>query len=416
MSGSTVDASGYRPPGPAGGRSGGLRVLRVVGELNFGGTEMRTAELLPRLADAGVQVHLVTLHARVGPGPLAPMVRRHGGSITAMPLDLRFPGRFRRLLRQLRPDVVHVDCGNFSGVVLSLAVLAGVPGRVAHFRGDDNQPRSLRRRVTRWLFGRMLRMSATDILGVSPSSLTFGFGRDWADDPRCQVVLNGLDLDRLRQPGFDDLRALVGAGADGLVCLSVGRASPEKRRWLLPPIVAALDARGVTVHAVLVGPGDPADDARVRAAAAAVGVADRVHLLGPRDDVGGLLRQADAVVHPSCLEGLPGGVLEPVALGIGTVAADLPGVRYIGEHLPGVTIVDTDAAPRAWADALLAAAAYTATTDPAVAVDRFGRSVFAIDAAVATHLAIYRRRASTRRRPVVGVPNSRGRLPVDSER
>ncbi|MDG4765784.1 glycosyltransferase [Solwaraspora sp. WMMD406] len=404
-------------PGGADRRTGGCRVLRVVSALNYGGTEIRTAELLPRLAEAGTEMHLVTLSDRIGPGPLAGVVDRCGGSVTPIPLDQRFPLRFHRLLRRLRPDVVHVDCANFSGVPLTLARLAGVPGRVAHFRGDDNQPRTLPRRVVRWAGGRLLRAGATDILGVSPSSLTFGYRPDWADDPRCQVVLNGLDLDRLRQPSDCDLRTMIGAGAGDLVCVSVGRGSPEKRRWLIPPVLAALRAEGVSAHAVLVGPGEAGDDARVRAAAAA-GVADRVHLLGARDDVGGLLRQADVVIHPSCLEGMPGGVLEPVALGIGTVACDLPGVRFIRDHLPGVTIVDIDAAPQVWAAAVLVAAAHTTATDPTDAVDRFDRSVFAIDTAAATHLEIYRRHRRHRTSPTPQPQHVRpqGRPPVDSER
>ncbi|PZG00483.1 glycosyltransferase family 4 protein [Micromonospora endophytica] len=392
----------YRPDRPC-------RVLRIVGELNFGGTEMRTAELLPRLATAGVEVHLVTLSDRIGSGPLAESVIRHGGLVTPIALDARFAPRLFGLLRRLRPDVVHVDCANFSGVPLTLARLGGVPVRVAHFRGDDNVRRSLRRRISRWLCGRLLRASATDILGVSPSALTFGYDVAWQNDNRCRVVLNGLDLDRLWAPGRDDLRALVGAEPGALVCVSVGRATPEKRRWLLPPILAELRSLGVPAHAVLVGPGDGADDdARVRAAAHAAGLADRVHLIGPRDDVGHLLRQADVVVHPSCLEGLPGGVLEPVALGIGTVAADLPGVRFIEAHLPGVTVVDTDAPPRVWAEAVRTAAAYTATTTPQTAAARFAGSVFAIDAALAAHLAIYR----PRDHPTA----QRSRQPVGSER
>ncbi|WP_433392426.1 glycosyltransferase family 4 protein [Micromonospora sp. KLBMP9576] len=376
---------------------------------------MRTAELLPRLAAAGTDVHFVTLSDRIGPGPLAGAAVRHGGSVTPIPLDVRFPMRFLRLLRLLRPDVVHVDCANFSGALLCLALLGRVPIRVAHFRGDDNQRRNLRRRMQRWLWARLLRASATDILGVSPSALTFGHHRAWRDDPRCQVVLNGLDLDRLHQPTGHHLRSVTGAGPDDLLCVSVGRASPEKRRWLLPPILAALRDQGVSAHVVLVGPSDETDDAGVRAAAAEHGVADRVHLLGPRDDVGGLLRQADVVVHPSCLEGLPGGVLEPVALGIGTVAADLPGVRLIHEHLPGVTIVATDAPPTVWAAAVRTAAGYTVATDPETAGRRFQRSPFAIEAAVATHLAIYRRRLADGT-PSAHVVKDRSRLPAASER
>ncbi|MGK5739554.1 glycosyltransferase family 4 protein [Micromonospora sp. URMC 103] len=408
----TDPATGVDPGPPA----RPCRLLRVVGELNFGGTELRIVDLLPRLAAAGVEPHFVTLSDRIGPGPLAAAVRRYGGTVRPVPLDARLPGRFLRLLRDLRPDVLHADCANFSGALLALAALAGVPTRVAHFRSDDNQHRGARRRAQRWVLGRLLQASATDILGVSPSALTFGYRPSWEADPRCRVVLNGLDLDRLRRPSEIDLRVAVGAAPGELLCLTVGRASPEKRRWLLPPIVAELRDRGIPAHAVLVGPSDPADDARVRAAAAEAGVPDRVHLFGPRDDVGGLLSQADVVVHPSLLEGLPGSVLEPVALGVPTVAADLPGVRYISEHLPGVVIVDTEAPAARWAEAVRRAVEDRAGLDRAEATERFARSIFSLDAAAEVHLALYRRQPA-RRQPAADVPaRNESRTYVGSDR
>lgn len=369
-----------------------LRVLRVLSALNVGGTELRAAEIVPRLAEAGAQVHLVPLGVDVGTGPLADVVVDNGGTVTPVPLDLRFPVRLVRVMHRVRPAAVHVDCANFSGLPLTLAALSGVPVRVAHFHGDDNLPRGRRRRILRWAGNRLLRLSATDIIAVAPSSLECGMGPDWRSDPRCQVVLSGLDLDRLCRPGLVELRALVGAEVGDLLLLTVGRPSPEKRRWLMPSILAALRTRGVRAHAIFVGPREEQDDARLLAAAAELAVTDQVHLIGVRDDVGALLRQADAVVHPSCLEGLPGAVLESAALGIGTVAADLPGVRFIAAELPGVGVVPMDAPAAEWADAVIEAVGFTADSDPDVATDRFRRSVFALDAAVSTHLTIYRRR------------------------
>ncbi|MFU8851387.1 glycosyltransferase [Micromonospora sp. SL1-18] len=363
-----------------------------MGELNFGGTELRTVDLLPRLAAAGVVVDLVTLSDRIGPGPLASVARRLGGTVHALPLDLRFPARFLRLLRRLRPDAVHTDFGNFSGVLLTLAALAGVPTRVAHFRGDDNEQRSLRRRVQRVLFRRMLDLFATDVLGVSPSALTCGYSPTWTNDARCRVVLNGLDLDRLLRPSNVDLRATVGAGPGALLCLTVGRASAEKRRWFVPPVIAALRDMGIEAHAVLVGPADAADDARVRQEAVSRGVNRQVHLLGPRADVGGLLRQADIVLAPSILEGLPGSVLEPVAIGTPVVSVDLPGVRFIADHLAGVTLVDRDASAEQWAANIRTVVTATRADDRGEAVTRFRASAFSLDAAVAEHVTMYRRR------------------------
>lgn len=387
----------------AGPVTGARHVLRVLSRPGTGGTELRMAEVVPRLAAAGATTHLLPLSDDTGSGPLPGVVIEHGGSITPVPLDIRFPARYLRVLRRLRPDAVHVHCANFSGIPLALAALAGVPVRVAHYHGDDNLPRNRRRRASRWIGHGLLRLSATDIIGVAPSSLHHGFGPAWRSDPRCRVVLNGLDLGRLCRPGTDDLRTLIGAAEGEPVFLTVGRATPEKRRWFLPPILAALRDRGVHAHAVLVGEGEPTDDARVRDAAERAGVGDQVHLIGVRDDIGSLLAQADAVVHPSCLEGLPGGVLEPAALGIGTVAVDLPGVRLIGAELPGVEILPLDATAAQWAQAALSAARFTAHTDRQAALDRFADSAFTLDAVIDTHLAMYHRRA----RPFLGRRNRR---------
>lgn len=367
-------------------------VVRVTGRLNFGGTETRTADLLPRLAEFGVAVDLVTTSGDVGPGPLAPAVNRYGGRVYALPFKPLFPVRFLRLLRRLRPDVVHVDFGNFSGVLLAIAAVAGVPTRVAHFRGDDNGRRSLRRRGQRAVFRWLLELSATDVLGVSPGALSYGYSSSWRDDPRCRVVLNGLDLDRLLRPSELDLRAAVGAGPGAFVCMTVGRASAEKRRTFLPAVVAALHDGGVDAHAVLVGPEEAVDDARVRAEAAAQRVGHRVHLIGPRDDVGGLLRQADVVLAPSILEGMPGSVLESVALGTPVVSTDLPGARFIADRLPGVTLVSHGATAREWAAAVRVAVGAVRPDHRARATARFRASVFSLDAAAAEHIAMYHRR------------------------
>src|SRR4051794_20159600 len=107
-----------------------IRMLRVLSEPGFGGTEMRTAELVPRLSAAGVEVHAASLSHNAGSGPLVEVIRACGGMVEPVPLTRSFPVAFLRLLGRLRPDVVHVDCANFSGVVLSLAALRRVPIRI----------------------------------------------------------------------------------------------------------------------------------------------------------------------------------------------------------------------------------------------------------------------------------------------
>ncbi|MFY1691537.1 glycosyltransferase family 4 protein [Plantactinospora sp. WMMB782] len=365
-------------------------VVRVFGSLDVGGAERRTVELLPLLSEAGVVLHFVTLSGRAG--VLAPTVERMGATVHPLPLDLRFPIRFLRLLRRLEAQVVHSDVSTFSGVLVSLAALAGVRVRIAHFRSDgDGRPSTPRRRVQRWVMRRLISIFATDVVGVSPGALGNAYRPSWESDPRCRVVPNGIDLGRLARRGDFDLRAELGAAPGEVICLHVGRPAPEKRRWIVPQALAALAATGCPCRAVLVGARDADDEARVLGAAEAGGVAGLVHLLGAREDVGDLMRQADVVVLPSDREGLPGVVLEALAVGTAVVASDLPGVRFIARQLPGVTVVARDAPPSAWAEAIQRALHPARQRDPEAAVRALRASVFTLEAAASAHLAMYRR-------------------------
>ncbi|MGW0436812.1 glycosyltransferase [Micromonospora sp. NPDC003197] len=365
-------------------------VVRVIGTLDVGGAELRTLELLPRLAADGVVVHFVTLNGR--PGSLAPIAQAHGATVHPLSLGLDFPGRFLALLNRIRPHAVHADLATFSGAPLFLAAAARVPVRVAQFRSDgDTHGNSRRRRAQRWAMRRLIHKYATDITGVSPSTLTHGYLPTWQSDPRCRVAPNGLDLDRLQRDSGADLRREIGAAPQEVICLHVGRPAPEKRRWMLPPMIAELRASGVAARAVMVGPYDSENDAQLREAARINRVEDWVHLIGSRDDVGTLIGQADLVVLPSDREGLPGVVLEAAALGTPIVASDLPGVCFIADELPGITVVDRAAPISAWAEAIreIIRAGRPTALDRDRARARFRSSPFSLDLSAAHDVAMY---------------------------
>jgi glycosyltransferase involved in cell wall biosynthesis len=79
-----------------------------------------------------------------------------------------------------------------------------------------------------------------------------------------------------------------------------------------------------------------------------------VRFLGERDDVPDLLAASDVFVLPSRREGLPGAVLEAMAVGIPIVASDLPPVREALPDLDYGYLVPPER-PELLADALYAA-------------------------------------------------------------
>ena len=67
----------------------------------------------------------------------------------------------------------------------------------------------------------------------------------------------------------------------------------------------------------------------------------RVRFLGHRSDVPELLAAADLFVFPSLFEGLPGAVIEAMALALPVVAADIPAVREVVEPGGSAVLVPT---------------------------------------------------------------------------
>jgi len=114
------------------------------------------------------------------------------------------------------------------------------------------------------------------------------------------------------------------APADRLI-LAVGNLYPVKGHRYLVEALGLLKDRRREAHVAVAGRGDLAET--LQAQARTLGVADRLHLLGLRDDIPNVLAGADMFVLPSVSEGLPVALLEAMFAGRPIVASDVGGVR-----------------------------------------------------------------------------------------
>jgi len=176
---------------------------------------------------------------------------------------------------------------------------------------------------------------------------------------RIHVVPAGVDLD-VFTPTIDRQRARQALGG-GRIVLFVGRLQPLKAPDLAVRALAALDTLmpddGLPTRLVVVGgPSGPASEtahpAGLRRLADALGVADRVAFLAPREQpaLAPLYRAADAVIVPSHSESFGLVALEAQACGTPVVASDVAGLRSIVGG--GGTLVGSRD-PQAFAAALL---------------------------------------------------------------
>jgi glycosyltransferase involved in cell wall biosynthesis len=114
----------------------------------------------------------------------------------------------------------------------------------------------------------------------------------------------------------------------GLRLLSVGRLIESKNLRFLFDVLARFRDRPWRLDVV----GDGPERAGLEAAAAALGVADRVTFHGHQPDVGRFYAAADLLAFPSRLESFGLVTLEAMAHGVPALAIRADGVRYLNVH------------------------------------------------------------------------------------
>ncbi|HET7462658.1 MAG TPA: glycosyltransferase [Longimicrobium sp.] len=238
-------------------------------------------------------------------------------------LDLPGALRFARWLRRERADALLLT----SWRPLAWAAWGGrrarVPRTVVRLGIVRPFPRGGRARAFRRWIDAMI-ANSTEIRDVWLRSAP-GYPAE-----RVHVVMNGLHTrDHLRPELRDRLRAELGVAPGTLLVGGAGHLAPRKGFDLLLRAFASAGLPDARV--VIAGGGEYL--AELQALAAELGVADRVHFLGQRDDGPDVIAGCDVFVLGSRNEGMANVMLEAMAAGVPVIATDVSGVRRaLGEE------------------------------------------------------------------------------------
>jgi glycosyltransferase involved in cell wall biosynthesis len=259
-------------------------------------------------------------------------------------LDPAAAWRFARLVRDLRPEVVHAHDPH----ALAMAALARpFAGRAAPFalvaarRVDFHLKHNA---FSRWKYRQVdAILSASD--AIRQIVIDDGFAAD-----RIVTVHEGIDVERVAGAARVDLHGELSLPPGVPIVGNVAALVPHKgQRYLVeavPLVLRALpDARFI-----IVGEGELR--ASLERQIRDLGVAERVFLTGFRRDVPGLLKAFDLFVLCSTTEGLGTSVLDAMACGravVGTHAGGIPESVVDGET--GLLVPTHDGA--ALADAIV---------------------------------------------------------------
>jgi glycosyltransferase involved in cell wall biosynthesis len=163
------------------------------------------------------------------------------------------------------------------------------------------------------------------------------------------VVPSGVDIGVLDAVERDkDFRKSLGGQ---YLAGGVGKLAPKKNWQFLVRVAAHLAGSGLDIQWVIAGDGNERD--ALLELACELGVDDRVHLLGFRDDSLRILKSLDVLFFPSVAEGASVTVRECMVLGTPVVAVDAAGtMESLAGHGWSVSDADIEGAAKSVVEAL----------------------------------------------------------------
>ncbi len=318
-----------------------LRLLHVM-ESTIGGTRRHITDLAMGLAERGVDLHIAVSAERQASfredferlSSAGVVVHELAMQRAIRPgVDARHVIALRRLMKWLKPDIVHTHSSKAGVLGRVAARLTGVPFSVhtPHTMAFlFEQMFSPRKRRIFYAIERQLSRKTDRVIAVSESEARTFSSSGVVDAAKIRVVPNGID------PGpFEGLSALpleqLGLNPELVTWAVVGLLNVAKGQDLALEALAA--AGNEQVQLLLAGHGEL--QAELEAKARALGVEQRVAFLGFRSDVPQLLAASDGLLLPSRWEGMPYIVLEAMAAGLPVLATPVDGALDL--VLPGET-------------------------------------------------------------------------------
>jgi sugar transferase (PEP-CTERM/EpsH1 system associated) len=305
-----------------------LSVVHVVLSLGVGGLERNVVNQVREGKKLGQRVSVVCLERA---GALAPRVEALGGRVVCLEKrpGLR-PGmvfRARRLLRELRPDVVHTH-------QLATLLYGGAAARLLRVPVVIHTEHGRERYATRFrtrMLGRIAgRFCDTFYCLTADMAGEVGAARIVPSE-KIRVIQNGIDVSKFAEASCDvsAVREALGVPSDAPLIGTVGRLSEVKRQDVLIRAFARVVARAPNAHLVLVGDGPLRQE--LGSLAAGLGIADRVHFAGYQPDSAPYLRAMTVFALTSRSEGMPQAVLEASVTGLPVVASRVGGLPEVIE-------------------------------------------------------------------------------------
>lgn len=314
-----------------------LRILFVHDALRVGGAEELRRIVVEHIDKDRYDVEVCCIEEV---GPIGGEIQKLGIPVACLhtkckSYNLRATWRLYRLLKRKKYDIVQTSLflTNLHGRIA--AILAGVPLRIIeeHSVCDRFGKRLtfLYRYVDQFLsrFTHVI-ICCADVVRRHIIEV------ESVDPGKFRVIHNGIDLKKIDASVTDEdlakLRREFGLDEEWPVLGNVGSFAPRKGKEYLVAALSNIIRVFLETRLVLVGDASTEHGRWLKARFLHEGLERNVVFIGPRRDIGPLLRIFDLYVSPSVHDAMPMAILEAMAAGLPVVAAKVDGVPEVVLH------------------------------------------------------------------------------------
>lgn len=301
-----------------------VRVLHVIPGLESGGAEGQLLTLGRLMASRGVEQRVVTMTPE---GVLRDSYAPIFGDLfdigmTRGAVSIAAVARFHRILKDVRPDLVHAWM--YHACLLVAVTPARVPTvwSIRHGLDAPDHLRPLTRFIVRTLPALEFRARTVVFNSVTSRNQHVRWGYS---ERKSLVIPNGVDTDRFvpaRESGLKR-RQEFGIPEDHRVVGYLGRLHAVKGWDLFCRAAASVLRHRRDVIFVMAGPASDTEIQELHRLLNKLGIASAVRFIGFEGDAPRYLAMLDILVSPSRSEGFPNAVVEAMASGVPCVVTDV---------------------------------------------------------------------------------------------
>lgn len=304
-----------------GNRSGRIRVLHVINSFQHGGAETMLCNLVLRTDLRRFEPSVVSL---IDDLTVAGPLLRAGIGVTTMGMrpgvpDPRGVANLAQHLRKVRPHVVQ-SWMDHSNLLTSLAARISSQARVVWGVHHSHHVPGIAKRSTLWAVA-----ACAAISHYIPDRIVFCsehgrrlYREQGFAEGGMTVIPNGFDTGRFKpdRAARAQIRSEIGIGDDVPLVGLVARFDPLKDHATFLRAAALLLRDHRDAHFLLCGQQVDGNNAALASQVAALGLAQRCHLLGPRSDAAKIHTSLDVLSSSSISEAFPLVVGEAMASGV----------------------------------------------------------------------------------------------------